>query len=135
MGLFSRKAKATPTMQVHELRRGTQIPMVDVDPAWIAEVQATYPKEPRIGHVAPVLVGLQGNDIAVYSNGRQVGRMKPNMVELYLGEFQTLARLRRMGSTDAFIKPAGAKSPHALSLNYGVRALTGDGGVLGPIPL
>jgi len=56
-----------------------------------------------------------------------------DMVELYLGEFQTLARLKRMGSTDAFVKPVGAKSPHALSLNWGVGA--NDGGVLGPISI
>ena len=133
MGWFSSKPKAAPSMAVHELRQGTQIPMVDVDQAWVAQVQAAYPKQPRIGHEVPVLVGLNGKDIAVYSAGRQVGRMKPDMVEMYLGEFQLLARLRRLGSTVAFIKPVGAKTPHALSLNWGVRA--NDGGVLGPISL
>lgn len=134
MGLFGRKNKPAPTVQVHELRQGTQIPMVDVDQTWVAQVQATYAKQPRIGHVAPVLVGLRGHDIAVYSDGRQVGRMKPEMVDLYLGEFQTLARLGRIGSTVAYVKPQGAKSPHALCLNYSERAAH-DGGVIGEISI
>lgn len=134
MGWFSSKPKAAPSMAVHELRQGTQIPLVDVDQAWVAEVQAAYPKQPRIGHEVPVLVGLSGKDIAVYSGGRQVARMKPDMVELYAGEFQQLARMKRLGSTVAFVKPVGAKSAHAISLNYGVRAAH-DGGVLGPISL
>jgi hypothetical protein len=133
MGLFRSKPKAAPTMQVHELRQGTQIALVDVDEAWAEQVRNTYPKQPRLGHEAPVLVGLQGKDIAVFSNGRRVARMRPDMVELYLGEFQLLQRLNRIGSTVAFIRPAGAKTPHALNLNWGVRA--NDGGVLGPISL
>jgi len=134
MGLFSRKQKAAPTMQVHELRQGTQIPMVDVDPTWVAEVQDNYEKQPRIGHVVPVLVGLRGGDIAVYADGKQVGRMKPDMVDLYAGEFQTLARLGRIGGTVAYVKPQGAKSPHALNLNYSERAAH-DGGVIGEISI
>jgi hypothetical protein len=133
MGWFSSKPKAAPTLPVHELQQGTQIPMVDVDPAWVAEVQATYPKNPRVGHEAPVLVALRGQDIAVFSGGKQVGRMKPDMVELYVGEFQLLAKLKRIGSTVAYVKPVGSTSAHTLGLNYGVRAQ--DGGVLGSITL
>lgn len=120
-------------MQVHDLRQGTQIPIVDVDPAWVVEVQANYPKQPRLGHEAPVLVGLRGQDIAVFSDGKRVGRMDPEMVDLYLGEFQLLAKLNRIGRTVAYVKPAGSKSAHALGLNWGVGAY--DGGVLGSISL
>lgn len=135
MGLFRSKTKTATAqaMPVHQLQRGTQIALVDVDEAWAEQVRSTYPKQPRLGHEAPVLVGLQGKDIAVFSDGRRVARMRPDMVELYLGEFQLLQRLKRIGSTVAFIRPAGAKTPHALNLNWGVRA--NDGGVLGPISL
>lgn len=133
MGLFSRAPKPQAATKVHELRQGTQIALVDVDEAWVEQARAAYPKQPRIGHEAPVLVGLQGKDIAVFSDGKRVARMKPEMVDLYAKEFDLLARCGYVGSTVAFVKPAGAKSPHALSLNWGVNAY--DGGVLGDIAL
>lgn len=133
MGIFG-KSKKAPAWPVHELRRGTTIPMVDVDSTWVSEVRAAHPDSPRASHEVPVLVGLNGNDIAVYYDGKQVARMNPEMAQLYLREFQLLARLKRMGKTVALVRPEHVKTPHALSLNWSSNAAY-DGGIVGEISL
>jgi len=129
MGLFGKKTPQPTVMATVELRQGTQVPLVDVNPQFVEFARANIKRQPSIGHPVPVQVALNGSDIAVYYNGQYVARMEPNMVELYEPEFATLAKLGRVGTTLAYIKWDGAKTPHALSLNYGTRAAH-DGGIL-----
>lgn len=134
VGWFSSKPKAPQTKAVKEqqvisLRQGTQIPMVDVDPEFVEQARATFPKKPKMGHYVPVRVGLEGSEIVARYEGKVIGRMDPQMKDLYIGEFQTLHKMNRVGRTNAIIKPEEFKTPHALSLNYGVRAIV-DGGII-----
>jgi hypothetical protein len=127
MGLFGSKKK-TQTMRVVPLRRGTRVPIVNVEQSFIDQARAETAPMPRQGHVVPVHVGLAGKDIAVYYKGQRVAVMEPGAVDLYIDEFQRLSALRIVGSTDAHITPAKLKSPHSIDLNWGVRA--NDGGVI-----
>jgi hypothetical protein len=127
MGLFGNKRK-TQTMRVVPLRRGTRVPIVNVEQSFIDQARAETAPMPRQGHVVPVHVGLAGKDIAVYYKGQRVAVMDPGAVDLYIDEFQRLSALRIVGSTDAHITPAKLKSPHSIDLNWGVRA--NDGGVI-----
>jgi hypothetical protein len=132
VGLFGKSKKQARVMQEVELRRGTQVAIVDLTPAFIAWARETFPREPKIGHVVPVQVALQGNDIVVIRDGARVGRMDPNMVDLYAEEFKKLAYFNVIGTTFANIKWDGSKSPHTLQLNYGTRAAF-DGGIIPPL--
>ena len=108
-----------------QLQRGTQIALVDVDPEFVTMVRATRPKEPRIGHVIEVACVLDRNgDVWAFSGGKAIGRMTPDMLVLYAPEFARLARGHCYGITDCFIKPEGAKSPHALCLEYARDGIT-----------
>lgn len=130
MGLFRRKQQ-TQTMRVVPLRRGTRIPIVNVEQAFIDEARTQTQAIPRQGHVMPVHVGLAGKDIAIYHRGKRVAIMDKDAVDLYLGEFQRLSALKIIGATDAHITPAKLKSPHSIDLNWGVGA--NDGGVIPPM--
>lgn len=127
MGLFSRKPRLGTTPR--ELRQGTTIPVVDVDPGFIEWARANKPREPRVGHVVRVRVDLVGPNIEVRAgDGSVVARMDPSMVDLYVGEFAKLRDRGQYGVTDMYVKWEGSKSRHALALNWGVGAF--DGGVL-----
>lgn len=129
VGLFSSKRgpqESTP----HPLQQGTQIPMVDVNEEWVAWARAEKPREPRLGHRCGVALWAQGEDILVLAgNGGTVGRMSPKMADLYIPELLRLQKRGRIGTTDAFVKWEGSKSPHAISLNYSENAVV-FGGIL-----
>jgi hypothetical protein len=127
MGWFSSKPQKQ-TMRVVPLRRGTRIPIVNVEQAFIDEARVETAPMPRQGHVVPVHVGLAGKEIAVYYKGKRVAVMDPGAVDLYIDEFKRLSSLGIIGSTDAHITPVKLKSPHSINLNWGVRAH--DGGVI-----
>jgi len=127
MGLFGGKTKSRE-MNGLPLRQGTQIPLVDVDAQFVEQARQRYPKQSRIGHAAPVAVIAKGSDIHVLYEGHAVARMTPDMARVYLPEFQRLHARGYIGLTDAWVKPAGAKSPHALALNWGQNAY--DGGIV-----
>jgi len=129
MGLFNRKpAHPLAGLQARDLRQGTTIALVDVDQGFVDYARENRPKVPRLGHEAPIALVLQGSDVIAYYDDLKVGRMDPSMVDLYRAEFAQLARARMFGRTVAYIKPAGAKSPHAVALNWGQGAI--DGGIL-----
>jgi hypothetical protein len=123
------KAPAVKEMQVISLRQGTQIPLVDVDPEFVEQARVTFPKKPKMGHYVPVHVGLESGEIVARYQGKVIGRMDPKMKDLYIGEFETLNKMNRVGRTNVIVKPEEFKTPHALSLNYGVRAIV-DGGII-----
>lgn len=103
----------------HQLKRGTQIPLSDVDEALVQHVRATTEKQPRIGHVVEVALQLDSKgDVWAYIDGVPLGRMDPDMVGMYREQFRTLAKRGEYGVTDAHIKWEDAKSPHAISLDY-----------------
>lgn len=127
MGLFNREPKLPTKMR--ELRQGTEIPLVDVDPGFVDWARSNKPREPRIGHVVKVRVDLVNQEIQVRAgDGSVVGRMDPKFVPLYIEEFNTLRSRGQYGVTDAHVKWDGSKSAHSLALNWGVGAF--DGGVL-----
>lgn len=126
MGWFSSKPKdPLAGLQPYKLREGTLVPMVDVDESFIEAARQAVTAQPRLGHEVPVALVARGSDIAVYHNGAYVGRMEPEHVGYYIEEMQELARVRHYGDTTAFVRKPGAKSPHALSLNWGYRAVNG----------
>jgi hypothetical protein len=127
MGWFGSKPKKT-SLKVIELRQGTQIPMEQVDETFIQYARDNAERVPSIGHVVPVYVGVNGNTIAVYHEGKKIGQMQQSMYANYADEFKRLQLLGCIGKTDAYVKWQGSKSPHSLALNWGVRA--NDGGVL-----
>jgi hypothetical protein len=130
MGLFGKKAPApTATLEAYELRRGTGIGMVDVDPQFIDWARANCEYVNNRGHkVTFVALVLDKGNIRVLHEGRQVGRMDPGLVDHYAEDLLWLQRHGKVGVTDAFVKKAGAKRPHELSLNWGRGAF--DGGLL-----
>lgn len=129
MGLFGKKVKhPLDGLQARDLKQGTTVALVDVDPTFIDYARENRPKVPRLGHEAPIALVLQGADVVAYYDDLKVGRMDPRMVDLYRAEFTQLTRARMYGRTMIYIKPASAKSPHAVALNWGVGAV--DGGIL-----
>jgi hypothetical protein len=128
MGLFNRNKSVGAEVETYPLKQGTQIPLTNVSQAFIDRARREYPREPKIGHVVPVAVGLRQGRITVWFDGHAVAEMEPGPAEYYLPEFQTLAKRGKLGVTDAFVKWEGSKSPHALSLNWGRGAV--GGGIL-----
>lgn len=127
MGWFSR----TPQLagKPRQLRQGTLIPLVDVEPGFVDWARQAKPRQKRVGHVVTVRVDLVGNDVQVRAgDGTVVARMDPQCVGWYVDDFRTLQQRGEYGVTEACIKPEGAKSPHALALNWGAGAV--DGGIL-----
>jgi hypothetical protein len=129
MGIFGRKQRhPLAGLDAYDLKQGTTIALVDVEPAFIDYARANRPKKPRLGHESPIALVLSGDDVVAYYDDLRVGRMDPSMVGLYRSEFDQLARAKRFGRTVIYVKPEGAKSPHAVALNWGVGAF--EGGIL-----
>lgn len=128
MGWFTRTRSPLAGLRPYELRRGTLIALVNVEPDFVEHIRETKPKQPRVGHEAPIALVKSGARILAYYDDQLVGEMDPEFVKFYAEEFDTLARRRHYGLTSIYIKPAKAKSPHAVGLNWGVGGY--DGGVL-----
>ena len=129
MGLFSGKANPMKARS-YPLKQGTQIPMVDVSDEWVAWARAEKPRQPKIGHVVGVALWVSGQDILVLAGaGGTAGRMDPRMTDLYIPELLRIQTRGWIGTTDAFVKWEGSKSPHAISLNYSENAAA-FGGIL-----
>ena len=127
MGLFSSKPKV-PTGIPRPLKQGTQIPMVDVDKDWVDWARANRPREPKIGHVIGVALWAQGQEILVLGgNGGTAGRIDPRIADLYIPELIRIQARGYIGTTDAFVKWEGSKTPHAVCLNWSERAASGGG--------
>lgn len=107
------------TGKSHQLKRGTEIRLSDVDEALVDKVRSTTEKQPRIGHVVEVALQLDAKgDVWAYLDGVPLGRMDPDMVGMYRDQFRKLSQRGEYGVTDAHIKWDGAKSSHAISLEY-----------------
>jgi hypothetical protein len=129
MGLFSKKPKhPLAGLTARKLKEGTTIPLVNVEPGFVDYVRGAKPKQPRLGHEAPIALVKAGNRVLAYYDDALVGEMDPDCVPWYADEFDALARRNQFGATSVFIKPAGAKSPHCVCLNWGVGAF--GGGIL-----
>lgn len=129
MGLFKSKARhPLEGLEAYDLREGTQVPLANVEPGFVEFIRSTRERQPRIGHEAPIALVLRGADVVAYWDDQVVGRMDPAMVGNYRDEFATLEKRKKFGRTVVFIKPEGAKSPHSVSLNWGLGAV--DGGIL-----
>jgi hypothetical protein len=129
MGLFGGKVKhPLAGLSPHALRQGTQIALVDVEPDFVAFVRETKPKVPRLGHEVPIALVKRGEQVLAFYDDQQVGTLSPDLLGYYADEFDALERRREYGLTVAYIKPEGAKSPHAAALNWGRGAV--DGGIL-----
>jgi len=128
MGLFGKREPSYQVWVAHELQQGTQVPMIEVDEAFIEQARQ-LPKVPRYGHLVKVGLFLEGNDIVVAYNGKKVGRMSPSHSHYYLKDFQWLKKQHRTGVTEAAIKPKSSKASHMLLLNRGSGAMF-DGGIL-----
>ena len=111
----------------HELWSGTQIPITDVDPAFINHGR-TCDKLPRYGHAVPVRLYAANNEILVIHNGQPVAKMQPDSVSAYYDDLRTIQRRGEIGTCNAYIKPKSSKAPHALGLNWGRHSI--DGGIL-----
>lgn len=127
MGLFNRNKSVGAEVETYPLKQGTQIPLANVSSEFIARARRDYPRQPKIGHVVPVAVGLKQGRITVWFDGHPVAEMGQRESAWYMDEFQALARRGKLGLTDAYIKWEGSKSPHALALNYGKNAAFGGG--------
>ena len=129
MGLFGRAKTSSQTFETAvPLRQGTFIPLANVSDDFVEYARANYPREPKVGHLVPVLCGWQSGHIFVWHDGKQVAEMDSRSVSMYEPEFVSLAKAGKVGSTQAAIKWAGSKSPHSLALNWGAAAY--DGGIL-----
>lgn len=129
MGLFGKKTRhPLEGLQAYDVRRGTGIPLVDVEPGFVEFVRSTTERKPKVGHEAPIALVLRGNDVVAYWDDQAVARMDPEMVGYYRDEFVQLAKHKRYARTDVIIRAESMKSPHAVSLNWGLGAY--DGGIL-----
>lgn len=129
MGLFKAKTRhPLAGLTARTLKQGTQIPLIEVEPDFIDFVRQTKPRQPKLGHEAPIALVAQGSDVIAYYDDHRIGRMDPRAASYYADEFATLTRRKQFGATTVFIKPEGAKSPHAISLNWGRGAV--GGGIL-----
>lgn len=130
MGLFGKKKQAHPLegLTAYELQRGTQVPLVDVEPGFVEYVRSAKPRQPRIGHEAPIALVYRDGQVLAYYDDALVGRMADKWPPMYADEFAVLTRRRQFGATSVYIKPEGAKSPHTVAINWdeGCR----DGGIL-----
>lgn len=130
MGLFKTKVRhPLAGLEARELRRGTQIPMVDVEPDFVAFARETKPRVPRLGHESPIALVMVGGEVVAYYDDQRIGRMDPRFVDYYADEFATLQRRKQYGQTVVYIKPEGSNAPHAIGLNRGTGAIV-DGGIL-----
>lgn len=129
MGLFGKKTRhPLEGLQAYDVRRGTGIPLVDVEPGFVEFVRSTTERKPKVGHEAPIALVLRGNDVVAYWDDQAVARMDPEMVGHYRDEFVTLEKRKKFARTVVLIRAEGMKSPHAVSLNWGLGAY--DGGIL-----
>lgn len=129
MGLFNRKPRhPLDGLEPYDVRQGTGIALTDVDSDFVEHVRSTSERKPQIGYEAPIALVLNGSDVLAYSGDQVVGRMEPEMVGHYYDEFVQLQKHKRYARTDALIRAKGMKSPHAVSLNWGLGAY--DGGIL-----
>lgn len=129
MGLFKTKTRhPLDGLTPRDLKQGTQIGLVDVDPGFIAFVRETKPRIPRLGHETVIALVPRGADVFAYYDDHLVGRLDPEATTYYADEFATLERRKQFGRTMIYIKPEGAKTPHSVGLNWGVGAQ--GGGIL-----
>jgi hypothetical protein len=125
MGFFSGGKTAT---KPRKLKPGASVPLVDVDPDYIAWVRGNKPVG-KFGHTATVRVELIGADIVVKAgDGSIVGKMKPAKVPLYRDEFETLRKRGEFGVADIEVSPLGKRERVGLAINYD--AACRDGGIL-----
>lgn len=120
---------ASVTLEPYPLRTGTEVAMVDIDPAFI-ERGRTGPRVSRRGHKYAVALFAVASDVLVLDDGEQVARLDPQYAQYYLAELTRLQHQGRIGTTVAYIRPAEWKSQdHSVSLNWSENAL-GGGGIL-----
>ena len=124
MGLFS-KAKTASTARI--LKTGSAVNVVDVDPGFIEWVRS----RPAVGksHTATVRLDLEGSDILVRAgDGTVVGRMTPDRVKHYFGEFEQLRKRGEYGVAEIEVSRADLKPRCQLLIN--ADAACRDGGIL-----
>ena len=125
VGIFgSSKTAAKP----RKLKPGASVPLVDVDPDYIAWVRQNKPVG-KFGHTATVRVELVGADIVVKAgDGSIVAKMSPAKVAFYRDEFETLRQRGEFGVADVEVSPLGKRERVGLAINYD--AACRDGGIL-----
>lgn len=127
MGFFGKKSLLSG-LTPRQLREGTQVPLVDVEPGFVDYIRSTKLRIPNFGHEAPVALLLRGSEVVAVWDDTQVGKIMPSMVDMYIEEFRKLQTRKQYGLTSVFIKPKGFKSSHSVSLNWGTGAI--GGGIL-----
>ena len=128
MKLFGSREPSYRVWVPHELQQGTQVPMVEVDEAFIEQARQ-LPKVARYGHLIKVGLFLEVDNIVVAYDEKKVGRMSPDYAQYYVKDLQWLKKQHRTGVTEAAIKPKSSKASHMLLLNRGSGAMF-DGGIL-----
>lgn len=129
MGLFRTKTKhPLAGLEPYDVRQGTQIPLVNVEPGFVQFIRETKVPTPRLGLESPIAIIASGDRILAYYDDQLIGEMDPSMVPLYIDDMNTLARRKKFGRTVVYIKPEGFKTPHSLGLNWGSGGY--DGGLL-----
>lgn len=115
-------------LEPYDVRQGTQIPLVNVEPGFVQFIRETKVPTPRLGLESPIAIIASGDRILAYYDDQLIGEMDPSMVPLYIDDMNTLARRKKFGRTVVYIKPEGFKTPHSLGLNWGSGGY--DGGLL-----
>lgn len=129
MGIFSKRPQhPLAGLTARDLRRGTTIGLVNVEPDFVTYARENGTRVPRMGHEAPIALVLEGNRVLAYYDADLVGEINPDYVPWYVDEFRTLQSRKQFGRTVIYVKPEGAKSPHSVALNWGTGAF--DGGIL-----
>jgi hypothetical protein len=135
MGLFGKKkptnlgAPRAKTRNPYRLRSGTQVPVTGISDLTAKWARETFERKPKLGHVFTVEVHLVGQDIVAIYQDKQVAIMHPDFKRYYIEDMRILSGRGQYGLTELAVKPVGAKSPHALLLNWGSGAAY-DGGLL-----
>jgi len=124
MGVFGR-SKTASTARI--LKTGSAVNVVDVDPGFLEWVR-TRPAKGK-SHTATVRLDLEGGDILVRAgDGSVVGRMTPDRVKHYLGEFEQLRKRGEYGVAEIEVSRADLKPRCQLLIN--ADAACRDGGIL-----
>ena len=128
MGLF--KTKPRLANKARQLKPGAAVELVDVDPGFVEWVRSAKPLDAkRKEHRATVRLDYDGTDIwARAAGGLVIGRMAPQRVSQYAGEFSTMHARGEYGVADIAVSRADLKERCSILINYD--AACRDGGIL-----
>ena len=128
MGLFKTKPKLASNPR--QLKTGAAVELVDVDPGFVEWVRSAKPLDAkRKEHTATVRLDYDGTDIlARAAGGLVIGRMKPERVPQYAGEFAAMNARGEYGVADVAVSRADLKERYSILINFDAGCR--DGGVL-----